>query len=108
MKKIFSLLLVLTVLFFCTGCSKTTDQSQDSSASQSVLISFKSADINMADDFSEIICNDRRAAFYFIFGKLKSGEYSGYLTDTEFTEKSAFTFTPQDEETVRTATLMRF
>ncbi len=108
MKKFFSFLLVLTTILFITGCSKTTDLSQDSSASQRNLISFKSADINMADDFSEIICTDKRSAFYFIFGRLKSGEYSGYLTDIEFTEKRDFTFNPQDEETVKTAALMKF
>ncbi len=108
MKNVLLLFLTLTILLFSTGCSKKTDFSNNNSSSQNTLISFKSANINMADDFIEIFCTDNRASDYLIFGKHESGEYSIYITDAKFTEKKAVAFTPQNGETVKTAALMKY
>lgn len=104
-KKMISIILMLTVLVLNVGCSTKTDTSENI---QPTLLSFKSADINMAEDFSDIICTDSRSGRFLIFGKLKTDEYSGYITDNQFKDKQYFTFTPSENETVRTAALMKY
>lgn len=102
MKKIISFLLSLTMLMFSTSCSKGNNSSN---SPQITLISLKSADINMADDFDEIICTKSRYNDILIFGKLKYGEYGGYITNSEFAEKRSFIFEPQENEEVKSAAL---
>lgn len=104
-KKNISIILMLAILMLSIGCSSKTDTSE---SIQPTLLSFKSADINMAEDFSDIICTDSRSGRFLIFGKLKTDEYSGYITDNQFKDKQYFTFTPSENETVRTAALMKY
>lgn len=105
MQKTISSLLALTMLISVTGCSKGNDLSNSSNSMQTAQISLKSADIDMADDFDEIICAKSRYNDILIFGRLKSGEYSGYITSSEFSEKRSFIFEPQENEEVKSATL---
>lgn len=105
MKKIFSFLLVSTMLMSVTSCSKGNDTSNTSDSLQAALLSLKSADINMADDFDEIICTKSRYNDIFIFGRLKSGEYGGYITNSEFSEKRSFIFKPKGNEEILSAAL---
>ncbi len=105
MKKTISSLLVLTMLISITGCSKGNNSSNSSDSPQVTLISLKSADIDMADDFDEIICTKSRYNDILIFGRLKSGEYSGYITNSEFSEKRSFIFEPQENEEIKSAAL---
>ena len=102
MKKTISSLLALTMFISVTGCSKGNNSSN---VPQITLVSLKSADINMADDFDEIICTKSRYNDILIFGKLKSGEYSGYITNSEFSEKRSFIFMPQKNEEIKSAAL---
>lgn len=104
-KKMISTILMLAILMLSIGCSSKTDSSE---SIQPTLLSFKSADINMAEDFSEIICTDNRSGRFLIFGKLDTDEYCGYITDAQFKDKQYFTFTPSENETVRTAALMKY
>lgn len=105
MKKTISSLLTLTVFISVTGCSKGNNSSNSSDLPQITLVSLKSANINMADDFDEIICTKSRYNDILIFGKLKSGEYSGYITNSEFSEKRSFIFEPHENEEVKSAAL---
>lgn len=105
MKKIISIMLMLTILMLDTGCSAKKNNSE---SVQPTLISFKSADINMAEDFSEIICTDKKSERVLIFGKLKTDEYSGYITDSQFKDKKKFNFSPAENESVRSAALMNY
>lgn len=104
MKKLITFLLAIATISMGAGCTK---QDKPSETIQSEMLSLKSADINMADDFSEILCTDSRERDYFIFGKLNSGEYSGYITNTEFAEKKSFIFSPHEDEVIKTAALMK-
>lgn len=111
MKKMFkrSLAAVMAVaslaIVSITGCSKGDNSSDSSDLPQITLVSLKSADINMADDFDEIICTKSRYNDILIFGKLRSGEYSGYITNSEFSEKRSFIFEPQKNEEIKSAAL---
>lgn len=105
MKKTISSLLALTMFISVTGCSKGNNSSNSSDLPQITLVSLKSANINMADDFDEIICTKSRYNDILIFGKLKSGEYSGYITNSEFSEKRSFIFEPHENEEVKSAAL---
>lgn len=102
MKKSLSFILAMTMIMFTPGCSKGNNSSD---SIQSELIQLKSADINMADDFDEIICTKSRYNNILIFGKLKSGEYSGYITNSAFSEKESFVFMPKENEKIRSAAL---
>ncbi|MBO5163167.1 MAG: extracellular solute-binding protein [Ruminococcus sp.] len=110
MKKILALLGAFSLLITSTACNENerTAPSEKTNAVQTApLFSYKTADIQMADDFSEIISLDKRSNYILIFGKLHSGIYSGYITNPQFSEKKAFKFTPQEGETVKSAAVMR-
>lgn len=103
-KKIISFSLISTA-FMLTGCSEDNNSSDSSVQLQAELISLKSADINMSDDFDEIICTKCRKRDILIFGRLKTGEYGGYVTNSEFSEKTSFIFELQENEKIKSATL---
>ena len=109
MGKIISFLLAITTITAITGCTKSetnSDINSDTSIEiQAEMLSLKSADILMAADFSEIICTDKNGTNNLIFGKLKSGKYSGYIANDEFTENKTFYFNPQEDEIVKNAAL---
>lgn len=105
MKKIFSIMVMLTILVLNIGCSVKSEVSENV---QPTLLSFKSADINMGEDFSEIICTDKKGENFLIFGKNKSDEYCGYVTDIQFKDKQFFSIVPQEDETVKTAAFMPY
>lgn len=90
------------MIMSATGCSKGNNSSD---SIQSTLIQLKSADINMAADFEEILCTKSRYNDVLIFGKLKSGEYSGYITNSAFSEKESFVFVPKENEEIKSAAL---
>lgn len=112
MKKIISCLLVFATVMCNTACTKSetnSDINSDTSIEiQAEMLSLKSADILMAADFSEIICIDKNGTNNLIFGKLKSGKYSGYIANDEFTENKTFYFNPQEDETVKNAALASY
>lgn len=109
MKKIISCLLVFATVMCNTACTKSETNSDINSDTtieiQAEMLSLKSADILMAADFSEIICIDKNGTNNLIFGKLKSGKYSGYIANDEFTENKTFYFNPQEDEIVKNAAL---
>lgn len=105
MKKTISFILTLTMLISTIGCSKENNSSTSLEPPQIALVSLRSADINMADDFDEIICTKSGYNDILIFGRLKSGEYSGYITNSEFSEKRSFIFEPQENEEIKSAAL---
>lgn len=110
MKKILSLLGAFALLGTSTACGEKNppNYSEKPDIVQTTpLFSYRTADIQMADDFSEIITTDKRSNYILIFGKLQNGIYGGYVTNPQFSEKTVFEFTPQEGETVKSAALMR-
>lgn len=104
MKKLLSI--ITACLFFSAySCSASSDNSVPTAENAAPILSLKSADINMADDFGEIICTKCLKNDVLIFGRLQSGEYGGYITDSEFSEKRSFIFAPQENEEIKSAAL---
>lgn len=102
------LLLTITVCVFAGSifsCSESSKNSESITENITPMMSLKSADIDMANDFDEIICTKSRYNDILIFGRLKSGEYSGYITNSEFSEKRSFIVEPQENEEVKSAAL---
>lgn len=89
----------------CVSCHNSNPEIVDISKND-VLLSMKSADVEMTDDFDEIMSLDKNFDDILIFGRLKNGEYSGFVTDADFSEKNSFTFVPQEDETIKCASLM--
>lgn len=87
------------------NCEKSVESEASLSMPTQPQMQLKSTDMDIADNFSEILCIDRQAENFLIFGKLKSGDYGGYVADAYFSKKEEFTFAVQDEETVKTASL---
>lgn len=87
------------------NCEKSVESEASLSMPTQPQMQLKSTDMDITDDFSEIICIDRQAENFLIFGKLKSGDYGGYVADAYFSKKEEFTFAVQEEETVKTASL---
>lgn len=110
MKKLLALLGAFALLGTSTACGEKNQSVSSETADivQTVpMFSYRTADIQMADDFSEIISTDKRSNYILIFGKLQNGIYGGYVTNSQFSEKTVFEFTPQEGETVKSAALMR-
>jgi len=103
MKKFFSFFLVLAILMTSSGCSKSKESS---TSIESAHIQLGSADIDLAEDFSEIFCLDKNAERHLVFGELKSGEYGGCITDDQYKEEKAFRFIANENEKARAASLM--
>ncbi len=98
------------VMFLCgmvTACSEKNGG--QSSVSESETVVFRTADIEMAGDFSEIISLDRNdSGSVYIFGQLVTGGYSGYTTDSSFSEYSSFSFVPQTDEYVKSSAFLPY
>lgn len=89
----------------CVSCQSNSPETAYNPKSQA-LLSLKSADIEISDDFDEIISLDKSYGDVLIFGRLNNGEYSGYITGSDFSEKKTFTFIPEEDETVKSSVLM--
>ncbi|MBP5431407.1 extracellular solute-binding protein [Ruminococcus sp.] len=110
MKNIFSIILLIATFMLCIGCSNKNNSYKENNMPvmiKSSQLHFKPSYIEMANDFSEILCIDRKTTNYLIFGKIESGEYCGYITNNKFEEKSFLYFSVQETETVKSAALMK-
>lgn len=109
MKKIISSFLAMSVLLTLTSCrNNSTDDSSSSSIAEQMNISFKEANVTMAEDFSDIMKLDKCGNSVLIFGKDSKNTYIGYVTDTAFTDYRTFYFIPKDDETVISACMSKF
>lgn len=108
MKKIFALTLALGLLCSTAACG---DKPENSSApvTEVVKLSLNSADITLAQDFSNITCisRDPLSNKILTFGELKNGGYAGYISDNSFSDYEQFRFSPQEDELVKYAAFMR-
>ena len=109
MKKTLAILCAAAML--CGAAASCTNDKADSSAISQTIekISFKAADISMSGSFEEInnISRDPLSGNILVFGRLANGSYSGYLTDHTFADYEELRFTPQEDEKVRYAALMK-
>ncbi|MCM1528797.1 MAG: hypothetical protein NC093_02240 [Alistipes sp.] len=105
MKKLLSITAACLLLCSVTSCSEASEDTGSAAENLTQMAALKSADINMADDFDLVICNKSRKNDILIFGRLRSGEYGGYITNSEFSEKRSFIFEPQENEEIKSAAL---
>lgn len=108
MKKLISLILAVSVLLTLSSCQNKSSDSSSSSIAEQMNISFKEANVTMAEDFPDIMKLDKCGNNVLIFGKDNNNSYMGYVTDTSFTDYRKFDFTPKDDETVISACMSKF
>ncbi|MBR5163991.1 MAG: extracellular solute-binding protein [Ruminococcus sp.] len=106
MKKAMAILCAAAVL--CGGLTACADGKNESSVSESVqLRSYKAATIGMADYFSHIVTMSKGGSGnVLVFGELKDGSYSGYVTGGRFADYQEFSFTPKEDEEVQSAAML--
>lgn len=106
LKSAISLTFSVLLCISSVSCSRDTVSDTEIQSNQAVL-SLKSADIGMFTYFDEIINIDKNGNNILVFGKSKDGEYCGYETNSDFSEKKSFTFNPQEEEIIKSCVLMK-
>ena len=104
--EICNLSLFLLCCISSVSCNRDEVSDTEIQSNQAVL-SLKSEDIGMFTDFDEIINIDKNESNILVFGKSKDGEYCGYETNSDFSEKKSFTFNPQEEEIIKSCVLMK-
>ncbi len=110
MKKTLRILCVIGAFLAMSGTASCGGKkSSESIAVESVQMSLKTADINIADNFSSIRCVDMSSPQnILIFGQLKTGGWSGFTTDSQFNEYTEFSIVPEEGETILSACLLKF
>lgn len=99
-----------SALVLCTGAVSCRDKRKEAAVTETVQLSLKSASIGMADNFSKIknIDIDRNSGEIMIFGQLETGGWSGYITDSDFSDYKEFHVTPEESETIMSAVLLKY
>lgn len=105
LKSALSLTLSVCLGISCVSCRSKSSEIADI-PQNAALLTLRSADVDMAENFDEIINLDKNNSNILIFGRLKTGEYGGFVTDSNFSEKNIFTFEPQEGETVKSSVLI--
>lgn len=97
----------------CLCCTVTACENKDKSPEpppvvETEIMGYRPAEIELSGDFEEIISVDTYVGDIYIFGKLKTGGYSGYITDGSFDGYEKMNFVPQKNETVKSSSLLPF
>ncbi len=110
MKKTLKILCIIGAVLAMSGTASCGGKkSSESTAVESVQMPLKTADINIADNFSSIRCIDMSSPqSILIFGQLKTGGWSGFTTDSQFNEYTEFSLVPEEGETIMSACLLKF
>ncbi|MDE6035401.1 MAG: extracellular solute-binding protein [Ruminococcus sp.] len=98
---------LLAVMCMFTSCDNKTKKPAPEVPEVKVM-GYRPAEIRLTDDFERVISLDTNVGDVYIFGQLKSGGYSGYTTDSTFSEYESFSFIPQENETVITSAILPF
>ena len=110
MKKTMAILCVAALLCGAvTACSHGSNSSSSTATPVTEKLSLKVADISMSDSFEDItdISRDPVSGKLLVFGQLAGGSYAGYVTTRTFEEYEEFRFTPQEDEQVKWAAMLR-
>lgn len=103
MKKIVSIVIAAAVCVGAVSCGKKKQNKQkDSPAVSAPIYSYNSAYVEMADEFDRILSLDMdiKSKQILLFGQLESGEWSGIITDSAFSDSDGFSFSPDENEIV--------
>ena len=92
-----------------TACSHGTNGSSSTATPTAEKLSLKAADISMSNSFKDItdISRDPISGKLLVFGRLEGGSYAGYVTTRTFESYEEFRFTPQENEQVKYAAMIR-
>lgn len=108
MKKTMAILCVAALLCGAvTACSHGSSSS--TAAPTTEKLSLKAADISMSNSFEDItdLSRDPVSGKILVFGRLASGSYAAFVTTSTFEEYEEFRFTPQEDEQVKWAVMLR-
>ena len=98
---------LLAVMCMFTSCDNKK-QKPAPEVPEVEVMGYRPTEIRLTDDFDKVISLDTNVGDVYIFGQLKSGGYSGYTTDSSFSEYENFSFIPQENESVITSALLPF
>ena len=98
---------LLAVMCMFTSCDNKK-QKPAPEVPEVEVMGYRPTEIRLTDDFDRVISLDTNVGDVYIFGQLKSGGYSGYTTDSSFSEYENFSFIPQENESVITSALLPF
>ena len=92
-----------------TACSNGTNGSSSTAIPTAEKLSLKAADISMSNSFKDItdISRDPISGKLLVFGRLEGGSYAGYVTTRTFESYEEFRLTPQENEQVKYAAMIR-
>lgn len=108
MKKLSAIAMSLTFMLTVFSCGERKITETNQSAQENVqLLQYKSADLRISDDFSDIYSFNCNKSEVYIFGELKNGGICGYTTDFNYTDYSEFRFVPSENEEVLTGAINR-
>ena len=109
MKKVIPLLTVAALLCGCSiSCS---DKNKGGSVTELTAnyLKLKAAKIGMSDSFEEIrSMSTSSSGNILIFGKLNTGGWGAYVTNSKFDEHNDIRFTPKDGEIVYSAAMLSY
>ncbi len=109
MKKLLALTIALTMVCGTVGCGeKPKSQENPTLISEETKLILNSADIQMGDNFKDIVCisQDPKSGKIMTFGELQNGGYAGFISDSKFGDYEQFRFTLQEGETIYNASLL--
>ncbi|MDE6672085.1 MAG: extracellular solute-binding protein [Ruminococcus sp.] len=98
---------LLAVLCAFTSC-ENKKQKPAPEVPEVDVMGYRPTEIRLTDNFDKVISLDTNVGDVYIFGQLKSGGYTGYTTDSSFSEYESFSFIPQENESVMTSALLPF
>lgn len=108
MKRLLAIAISLTFMVTAFSCGEKKNTETNQSSQENVqLLQYKSADLKIADDFSDIYSLDCNSTEVYIFGELKNGGFCGYTTDFNYTDYSEFRFIPSENEEVLTGAISK-
>ena len=108
MKKAMAIICAAVLFSGITACSNGSKTDSVVSLNEQ-LHSYKAVSIGLAEQFSEITSfGTGRAGAVLVFGELKSGGWSGFVTDGKFSDYTEFHFTPREDEIVQSAAMLSY
>lgn len=99
---------VMCLCGIMTACENKDKPPAPPPVIETEIMGYRPAEIELSEDFEEVISLDTYVGDIYIFGKLKTGGYSGYITDGSFDKYERMNFVPEKNETVKSSVLLPF
>lgn len=99
---------IMCLCSIVTSCEDKKNTPENPSVPEVEVMGYRPAEVELSQDFEEIISLDTHVGDIYIFGRLKTGGYAGYITDSTFREYERMNFVPQTDEAVKSSALLPF